>query len=409
MSLLPRLLSALAAVLVVGCQTPMQRDISEAELMAQYGSFVEAYAAELRYSDELSQRRIEYEYEYGIEDSGYPQSFDMLVLSGGGAFGAFGAGFLQGWGTINDPEFARPQFDIVSGISTGAIIAPYAFIGTPDAYETIVDFYQNPGDNWVRRRGIIPYLPGNVSVYDVSDLHDQIQSAVTPELIRALAQGAEEDRQLLIGATNVDYGLLRVWDLAKVASDEPLDESSRLIVETLRASSAIPGAFPPILIDGLMYVDGGAAMQVVGGTSDRSWAYSAGREDATISVRVREGVPLRIRVWMIVNQKLLPEPKVVPPRWTAVATSSLDTLIKTSTLQSIQDAESYVRLINKKPYIDAKMYYVAIPQDYALKRGEGLFDAKVMRDLAELGRRLGAEPDSWQSKGLLPAAPIPLQ
>lgn len=179
MSLLPRLLSALAAVLVVGCQTPMQRDISEAELMAQYGSFVEAYAAELRYSDELSQRWIEYE--YGIEDSGYPQSFDMLVLSGGGTFGAFDAGFLQGWGTINDPEFARPQFDIVSGISTGAIIAPYAFIGTPDAYETIVDFYPNPGDNWVRRRGIIPYLPGNVSVYDVSDLHDQIQSPTKPE------------------------------------------------------------------------------------------------------------------------------------------------------------------------------------------------------------------------------------
>ncbi len=405
MSLLPQLLSALAAVLVFGCQTPMQRDISEAELMAQYASFVEAYAAELRYSEELGQRRIEYE--YGIEDSGNPQSYDVLVLSGGGAFGAFGAGFLQGWGTVKDPEFARPHFDIVSGISTGAIIAPYAFIGTLDAYETIVDFYQNPGDNLVRRRGIIPYLPGNVSVYDVSNLHDQIQSAVTPQLIRALAQGAEEDRQLLIGATNVDYGLLRVWDLAKAARDEPLDESSRLIVETLRASSAIPGVFPPILIDGLMYVDGGAAMQVVGGTSDRGWAYSTGKEDTIF--RTRNGVPIRIRVWMIVNQKLLPEPKVVSPRWTAVAISSLDTLIKTSTLQSIQDADTYVRLINKKPYIDAKMYYVAIPQDYALKQGEGLFDVEVMRDLAELGRRLGADPDSWRSKALLPGAPIPLQ
>ena len=80
-----------------------------------------------------------------------------------------------------------------------------------------------------------------------------------------------------------------------------------------------------------------------------------------------------------------------------------------STLQSIQDADSLVRLIDKKPYIDAKMYYVAIPQDYALKQGEGLFDAEVMRDLAELGRRLGADPDSWRSKALLPGAPIPLQ
>ena len=55
------------------------------------------------------------------------------------------------------------------------------------------------------------------------------------------------------------------------------------------------------------------------------------------------------------------------------------------------------------------MYYIAIPQDYALKRGEGLFDAEVMRDLAELGRRLGADPDSRRSKALLPAAPFPLQ
>ncbi len=401
----PRLLSALAAVLVLGCQTPMQRDISEAELVAQHASFVEAYAAELRYSEELGQRRIEYE--YGIADAENPQSYDVLALSGGGAFGAFGAGFLLGWGTVDDPEFTRPQFDTVSGISTGAMIAPYAFIGTRDAYEMIVGFYQNPEDNWVRRRGIIPYLPGNVSVYDVSKLHDQIQSAVTPELIRALAQGAEEDRQLLIGATNVDYGLLRVWDLAKVARDKPMHESSRLMVETLRASSAIPGAFPPILIDGLMYVDGGAAMQVVGSTSDRSWAYSASKEP--LNIRLRKGVPVRIRVWMIVNQKLLSEPKVVSPRWTSVATSSLDTLIKMSTLQSIQDVDSFIRLINKKPYIDAKMYYVAIPQDYALKRGEGLFDAEVMRDLAELGRRLGADPDSWQSQALLPAAPFPLQ
>ena len=90
----------------------------------------------------------------------------------------------------------------------------------------------------MRRRGIIPYLPGNVSVYDVSNLHDQIRSAVTPELIDGLAHGAGEDRQLLIGATNVDYGLLRVWDLAKAARDKSLEESSELTVSTLLASSA---------------------------------------------------------------------------------------------------------------------------------------------------------------------------
>jgi len=244
MNFCPRLLAGAAILVLVGCQTPMQRDISETELIARYDDFVENYAAELGASEVLSGRRIEHEYRN--MDSGKRQSYDVLVLSGGGAFGAFGAGFLQGWGAVNEPEFARPQFDTVSGISTGAMIAPYAFVGTPEAYETVVVFYQNPGDSWVRRRGIIPYLPGNVSIFDVSKLHDQIRSAVTPELNRGLAQGAEEGRQLLIGATNVDYGLLRVWDLAKAAEEKPFDESSDLAVSTLLASSAIPGAFPPI-------------------------------------------------------------------------------------------------------------------------------------------------------------------
>jgi predicted acylesterase/phospholipase RssA len=402
MSFCLRVFLGLAVTVLAGCQTPTHREITEAELAAGYDSFVASYAADLTASEVVSRRRLEQEYRSA--DSANPQSYDVLVLSGGGAFGAFGAGFLQGWGTVQDAEFARPRFDTVSGISTGAMIAPYAFVGTPEAYETIVFFYQNPGDSWVRRRGIIPYLPGNVSVYDVSNLHDQIRSAVTPELIDGLAHGAGEDRQLLIGATNVDYGLLRVWDLAKAARDKSLKESSELTVSTLLASSAIPGAFPPILIDRLMYVDGGAAMSVVGSTDDRNWAYKVSREDDFSYLT--EGAPIRIRIWMIVNQKLLPEPKVVSPRWTSVAASSLDTLIKTSTLQSIESADSYVRLMNQKPYIDAKMHYVSIPQDYAIKQGDGLFAPEMMRDLVELGRRMGADPDSWTSKALLPAAPF---
>jgi hypothetical protein len=396
-----RMLSLFTLVLLAACQTP-KRDMSKAELMDRYDGFVEAYSADLRASETLIQQRIETEYR--AADSNNPQSYDVLVLSGGGAFGAFGAGFLHGWGSVEDGEYARPQFDTVSGISTGAMIAPYAFIGTPNAYETIVNFYRNPGENWVKRRGIIPYLPGNVSVFDVSRLHEQIESAITPKLISELAEEATEGRQLLIGATNLDYGLLRVWDIARAAREAPLNESTALTVSTLLASSAIPGAFPPILIGGLMYVDGGAAMQVVGITGDRTWAYSIGGESAPSYIR--EDTPIRIRVWMIVNQKLLPEPKVVASRWASVAAASLDTLIKTSTLQSVQDVDSYLRLIDQQPYIDAKMHYVSIPQDYAIEKRDEMFDPEVMGDLVELGHRMGADPDSWQSGAPLPAAPF---
>ena len=89
-----------------------------------------------------------------------------------------------------------------------------------------------------------------------------------------------------------------------------------------------------------------------------------------------------------------------------MATASLDTLIKTSTLQSVQDVDSYLRLIDQQPYIDAKMHYVSIPQDYAIEKRDEMFDTEVMGDLVELGHRMGADPDSWQSGAPLPAAPF---
>ena len=201
MSLCLRAFFALALLVLAGCQTPAYREISDEELMNRYEDFIGGYAADIDASTDVSERRIAREYRELA--SGKPQSYDLLILSGGGAFGAFGAGFLEGWGTIENPEFARPHFDAVSGISTGAMIAPYAFVGTSEAYETIVGFYENPGDRWVKRRGFIPYLPGNVSLFDVSDLHEQIRSAVTPELIGELdelARGAKMQTDFVVNA-----------------------------------------------------------------------------------------------------------------------------------------------------------------------------------------------------------------
>ena len=87
-----------------------------------------------------------------------PPVIDILVVSGGGDWGAFGAGFLKGWGRVPPGPMARPQFDIVTGVSTGALIAPFAFLGTDDAIERIVQLYRHPKPDWVKHRGI-PVLP----------------------------------------------------------------------------------------------------------------------------------------------------------------------------------------------------------------------------------------------------------
>ncbi len=395
-------LLAVIASLALGCQTP-QRWLSEDDLIAMESALLEDAQAEIDRTDAAGERRMEAEYRAAMEQQGAPrQSHDVLILSGGGAFGAFGAGFLEGWGTVSDPEFARPDFDQVSGVSTGALIAPFAFIGTPDAYETLVHQYQNPGRNLVRRQGLIPYLPGNVSLYDVSNLRRSIRDAVTPEIVAGLAEGAAEDRTLLVGATNADYGMFRVWDLARIAQESSAEDAADEIGSMLAASAAIPAAFPPVEIDGIFYVDGAAAMNIVGGIEDRSWLYAPDSESVGFGL---EGPPVRIRAWVIINQKLHPDPKVVRSRWTSIATRSLEILLRTSTLQSIQDGETYVSFINQRPEFDAVLRFVAIPQDFEIPKGDDMFDATTLRALVELGRQMGADPDSWRTEAPRPGAP----
>jgi len=398
------LIACLMTLFLSGCQAPPIRVITEQDLISHYPDFVRSYELDLEKISTQSLARIQSEYRNARTHTGNKrQSYDVLVLSGGGSFGAFGAGFLAGWGEVTDKEFIRPWFDTVSGISTGALIAPFAFLGTPDAYRKIAEIYENPQQDWVRKRGIIPYLPGNVSLFDVSKLHSKIRSIITPNLIQAIAIETSKNRQLLVGATNVDYGLMRVWDLAKIAHENPVDEAVKRTTSILLASAAIPGVFPPIPIDDFLYVDGGASMQVVSGIDERGWLYS--RDTLSLGF-VDNNAPIRIRIWMIVNQKLLPDHKIVRSRWTEIAERSLSVILRASTLQTIQDTETYIRLINQLPEFDAEMRYVAIPQDYQIDDSDEMFDAEIMRKLANLGQKMGADPASWRTKALRPGAPF---
>ena len=226
-------------------------------------------------------------------------------------------------------------------------------------------------------------------------------------ILVAVAIGAEAaaNRQLLIGATNVDYGLLRVWDLAQLASEASLEEAHERAISILLASSAIPGAFPPIEMDDLLYVDGGAAMQMVGGLDERGWVQAP---DSVEIDYLEPGQPIRLRVWVIVNQKLLPDPALVRSRWTSFGARSLSTLVRTSTLQSIQDLSTYLQAINALPAFDTELRYVAIPQDFPIPDSDEMFDAETMRALVDLGRRMGADPESWRTEALRPGAPFQL-
>ena len=93
-----------------------------------------------------------------------PPVIDILIISGGGDWGAFGAGVLKGWQKVPAQHpLAKPEFDAVTGVSTGTLIAPFAFLGDRQSIDDIVDLYRNPQEDWVKQRGFLYFLPDNIS------------------------------------------------------------------------------------------------------------------------------------------------------------------------------------------------------------------------------------------------------
>jgi hypothetical protein len=186
-----------------------------------------------------------------VEDSESKGTFDVLILSGGGDFGAFGAGFLLGWAQCTDPSLKRPEFDFVAGTSTGSILAPLAFVGTDDAIGIGAKFYSDPPKNLIKPRGLIPIWPWNSSLADPSGLRATLESQLDPKLLDSIREGDRQGRVLACASTNIDFGTFRPFNLLGGVK-LPDDEYRQYLVDRMMASAAIPGVFPPVLIKDLL-------------------------------------------------------------------------------------------------------------------------------------------------------------
>jgi hypothetical protein len=116
-----------------------------------------------------------------------PPVVDFLVISGGGDWGAFGAGILKGWGRVAGP-MARPSFDVVTGVSTGALIAPFAFLGDEQSINRIVELYRNPRPDWFRPRALLSFLTGGASYGDIPGLETDIRQTLDEPMLRRLVK-----------------------------------------------------------------------------------------------------------------------------------------------------------------------------------------------------------------------------
>lgn len=196
-------------------------------------------------------------------DGGTP-TYEMLGVSGGGEDGAFGAGLLNGW----SERGGRPVFDLVTGVSTGALTAPFAFLGS-DWDASLRNVYTEIAPHDVLRpRGILAALTDD-AMADNEPLFRTISRHLDQRMLDALAQGYRDGRLLFVGTANLDAQVPVTWNIGAIAaSGHPgaLD----LIRRILLASAAIPGAFPPVMLDVTvagrhyqeMHVDGGAFTQV---------------------------------------------------------------------------------------------------------------------------------------------------
>jgi predicted patatin/cPLA2 family phospholipase len=241
----------------------------------------------------------------------------LLAISGGGDNGAFGSGLLVGWSEAGD----RPEFQIVTGVSTGALIAPFAFLG-PEYDRQLRDVYTTiSAEDVFVERGLITALYSD-AMADTAPLWGMISRFVDASMMEAIAREHQKGRLLLIGSTDLDTQSANIWNIGAIAASGHPDALD-LIRNVLRASSAVPGVFQPVLInvefDGRPYqelhVDGGAIAQM--------FLYPP-------NIDVREIAHENRKAYLIRNAPEVPPWANVEPRTLSIAGRAISTMIHTS-------------------------------------------------------------------------------
>jgi hypothetical protein len=388
--------SALAGTLVLGgCGPAMTRQpVTQQELLKLRATADEESTAAGRKVLARLLERTKAEYDRSVAEGKQRPVIDILIISGGGDWGAFGAGFLKGWQKVpaGNP-LAKPEFDAVTGVSTGTLIAPFAFLGDAQSTDEIVNLYRNPQEDWVKQRGILYFLPDNISFAEVPGLEREMQKHITADMVRRIAKAGADGRVLMVNTTDLDTGTSRVFDL--VTEAQRADSSGQLdrIHNIMLASAGIPGAFPFRIIDGELYVDGGVTGNIIYGGR-------IAEEDSLPALwqKAYPNLPIpKFRFWVIFNNQFRPMPEVVAPNWPAVISRSLETSTRAATSTAIRHLFAMAEISRLKRKADVEVRVVSIPPDWS-PPVPGTFKKETMNSLTDLGEKMGADPASWSDK-----------
>ena len=381
---------ASATVWLCGCATSREV-LTEAQLYEKQAADTAEFGEEFKQAvEQLTDRLAREQDEFAAGKRAAAPVLDLIAISGGGDRGAFGAGFMVGWGSASNPADRRPDFDVVTGVSTGALIAPFVYLGTDEACRVVESFYREPKSDWVLGRGLLPFLPWLVSFTRIPGLERDIRRIVDDKFIEQMAEQSRSGKLLAISATNLDLGAQRYWEVGVEAQRAQASGNRDRITKIMLASSAIPVAFPPVEIDGFMYADGGVTANVLVPLDLKTPTALL----PTWKRKFPDRALPKIRYWIIVNKQLRQPPKTVPPKWPAIMGPRLATAVRSATIAELRWLAAQVDFANAALGTDIEVRVTAIPNDWRAPV-EGDFKKETMVSLVDLGRQMGADPKSW--------------
>ena len=312
--------------------------------------------------------------------SGSLPSIAMLAISGGGDNGAFAAGFLNGW----TKEGTRPQFKLVTGVSTGALVAPFAFLG-PEYDKKLKEFYTSISLKDIAKKRSILAVMTNDAMADNTPLKNLVKKNIDQAMLDAIAAEHAKGRMLLVGTVDLDARRPVIWNITKIAaSGHP--GSLELVRSLLIASSAIPATFPPVMIDVEVGDKKYQEMHVDGNTAAQVFVYP-------MAVRLNEvaeaaGVHRERKLYVLRNARLDPEWAQVERRTLPIAAQAISTLIQ---YQGIGDLYR-IYTVTRRDGIDFNLAY--IPPSFKTPHKEE-FDTVYMRALYDVGYGLAEKGYAW--------------
>jgi hypothetical protein len=325
--------------------------------------------------------RMEQERHLASGQQGPMPAAQYLAISGGGENGAFGAGLLAGWSATG----TRPTFKLVTGISTGALIAPFAFLGPGYDAPLRQVYTELTAADVLVPRGYISALTAD-SLADTKPLRQTIARFVDQKMFDAIAAEHAKGRVLLIGTTNLDARRPVIWNIGRLAESRH-PGALALFHDILIASAALPGLFPPVMVDvevdgkryQEMHVDGGAAAQV--------FVYPPELNLRALDAANR--FQRERKLYVIRNARLDPDWAEVE-RWTlSIAQRAISSLIQT---QGVGDLYR-IYLTARRDSVDFNLAY--IPETFRMKL-EKPFDPAYMKPLFQVGYDLATKGQPWE-------------